>query len=188
MNPEIPDDHVVVGQIVTVWGLKGDVKVRVMTDFPNRLAVGKRLVVGGEERRIKRSRFTGKDAIVAFAGIDTREAAELLRNNYITLPISKLPKLEDDAFYHHELIGLRVETEDGRVLGTVSEVMETGANDVYVVKTPDGDLLLPAIYQVVKSIEPAEGRMVVELMPGLEPTPKAGTKKRPPEDDRDDDE
>jgi 16S rRNA processing protein RimM len=77
-------------------------------------------------------------------------------------------KLPRGRFYWHQIVGLRVVTVDGRALGTVKEILETGANDVYLVETDRGELLLPAIKDVVKEIAPERGVMVVELLPGMD--------------------
>ena len=77
--------------------------------------------------------------------------------------------LPEGRYYWHEVLGLEVQDEAGSAFGPVVDIIETGANDVYVVRTPAGDLLLPAIRDVVLSIDPRAGHMTVRLMPGLEP-------------------
>ena len=84
------------------------------------------------------------------------------------MPTDEVVKLPPGTFFWHQIIGLRVKDRDGAVIGIVSEIVPTGANDVYVVKTADGELLLPAIKDVVLEIDPERGAMVVQLLPGLQ--------------------
>jgi 16S rRNA processing protein RimM len=83
------------------------------------------------------------------------------------VPTAAALQLPKGQFYWHQVIGLRVESTDGQTLGTVRDILETGANDVYIVHGAHGELLLPAIKDVVKQIDPAAGRMLVQLLPGL---------------------
>ena len=110
----------------------------------------------------------GAQVILHLEGIADREAADALRGWLVQVPEDEAWKLPKGQYYWHQIIGLDVVTQDGRRLGTVSDILETGANDVYVVKRDGSDLLLPAIKDVVKSISPERGEMVVELLPGME--------------------
>ncbi len=101
-------------------------------------------------------------------GVADREAAEALRGWLVQVPEDEAWKLPKGQYYWHQIIGLAVVTRDGRRLGTVADILETGANDVYVVRREGADLLLPAIKDVVKEISPERGEMVVELLPGME--------------------
>ena len=108
--------------------------------------------------------------LVQFAETNDREAAEALRGLWIFIPESEAVTLEADTYYIHDIVGLAVQTEAGQLLGTVEEVLATGANDVYVIKTPGEtprEILLPAIAEVVKEIDLATGVMTVTLLPGL---------------------
>lgn len=180
-----PDDLVAVGVIVAPWGIRGDLKVRLMTDYPERFVRG-HFVIGGNTRyRVSGSRqLSGDMAVVTLEGVSTRDAAEALRDVILNVLESDLPDLEDDTYYYHQIVGLRAVDESGKEIGTVSDIIATGANDVYVVDTPDGELMLPAIEDVVKLIDIAAGRMVVEVLPGLDPLPKPKpkpeAKKAPP--------
>jgi 16S rRNA processing protein RimM len=110
----------------------------------------------------------GAQVILGLAGIEDREAADALRGWLVQVPEDEAWKLPKGQYYWHQIIGLDVVTKDGRRLGTVADILETGANDVYVVKREGGELLLPAIKDVVKKISPESGEMVVELLPGME--------------------
>lgn len=110
----------------------------------------------------------GAQVVLSLEGIDDRDAAEGLRGWLVQVPEHEAWKLPKGRYYWHQIVGLDVVTKDGRRLGAVAEILETGANDVYVVKREGGELLLPAIKDVVKKISPERGEMVVELLPGME--------------------
>lgn len=107
--------------------------------------------------------------LLLFAGIEDRNAAEALRGQLLYVAVDEVEPLEDGAYYYHEVEGLEVVDEHGARIGILREVLPTGANDVYVVKRPAGELLIPAIHDVVLSIEPERGRVVVRIPPGLDP-------------------
>ena len=110
----------------------------------------------------------GAQVILDLDGIEERETAEALRGWLVQVTEDEAWKLPKGQYYWHQIVGLEVVTKDGRRLGPVSDILETGANDVYVVKREDGELLLPAIKDVIKKISPETGEMVVELLPGME--------------------
>lgn len=102
-------------------------------------------------------------------GVETIEAAAALRGEYLYVASADAARPPRGEFYLHEIVGLSVETEDGRPLGRIAEVLRTGANDVYVVAGPLGEVLVPAIEDVVRRIDPAGGRVVVRPLPGMLP-------------------
>jgi 16S rRNA processing protein RimM len=124
------------------------------------------------EYRVERARVVPHSRGVALVlGLDAvadREAADALRGWLVQVPEDEAWKLPKGQYYWHQIIGLVVVTVEGRRLGTVADILETGANDVYVVKREGEDLLLPAIKDVIKEIAPERGEMVVELLPGME--------------------
>jgi 16S rRNA processing protein RimM len=122
---------------------------------------------GLEPRRVERQRLQGKRVVLKLEGIDDRTTAESLRGALVSVPIEAAVKLPPGEYFWHEIIGLRVEDGAGRPLGRVVEILETGSNDVYVVRSPDRELLLPAIKDVVRGIDRERGTMRVELLPGL---------------------
>ena len=105
--------------------------------------------------------------ILGLEEITDLDAAEAIRGWLVQVPESEAWKLPRGRYYWHQIVGLRVVTTEGEALGTVSEILETGANDVYVVKGDGGERLIPAIKQVVKQIAPERGEIVVALIPGL---------------------
>jgi 16S rRNA processing protein RimM len=111
----------------------------------------------------------GRAYTLKLRGIETITAAETLRGVDVVIPRSEAPPLAEGEFFVADVVGLRAVTTTGRALGTVAEVLSTGANDVYVVRGDAGELLIPAIRDVVTSIDPAAGLLQVEPIPGLLP-------------------
>ena len=147
--------------------MRGELKVELLTDFPERFQRGARVWLQGEPRRILASRPQGRSVLLMLEGIEDRRAAEAVRGEELLLPRPKaLPG--EDVFYQHDIVGLQVETAGGEALGKVESIFSTGANDVFVVRGERGELLLPAIEDVVKEIDLPGRRVVVELLAGLE--------------------
>jgi 16S rRNA processing protein RimM len=165
-----PDDFLVVGRIGRPHGVQGEVRFKVLTDFPERLVPGKQVYVGDgrEPRKISGLRGGGDYVILKIDGVEDRGQAGMLRSNFVYVRRSEVPSLGEGEFYTHELIGLKVETETGEVLGTISEILYTGANDVLLVlDETGGERLLPAIDDVLLSIELDAKRVLVRLLPGM---------------------
>src|SRR5215211_2025285 len=162
-----PASAVSVGRVVAAHGLKGEVKVEPMTDFPERFRRGARLWLDGEARRVLRSRWEKTLVCLALEGIEDRDRAEALRGKLLMLPQAASLE-ESDRYYLHDIVGLRVVDETGSVLGELVDVLSTGANDVYVVRGERGELLLPAIEDVVQEVDVQGGRVIVRLIEGLE--------------------
>ncbi|MBE3590265.1 MAG: 16S rRNA processing protein RimM [Firmicutes bacterium] len=164
-------DYVSVGEVVAPHGIRGDVRLRPETDFPERFP-GRRVRLGmeGPWRRILDARpHRGGLWILRLEGVSSREAAEALRGARLWVATAELPTLPAGRYYHHELIGLAVRTVDGRDLGRLAEILRTGANDVFVVRGPLGEVLLPALRSVVASVDLAAGAMTVAPPPGSLP-------------------
>ncbi len=160
--------RVAVGRINAPWGLRGHVKVTPLTSNPERLVPGATVLLLGAPVRILDVRHPRGYPIVLFEGYEGRNAAEDLRDALIEIDESDLPELPDGEYYVHDLIGLAVVTTAGEAIGTVDDVIETGANDVYLVRRPGArDVLVPAIASVVIEVDVARGRVVVEPVPGL---------------------
>ena len=161
--------YVAVGRIVGPWGLHGDLKVESLTDFPQRFAAGGRVCLGGVAYVIERCRWQRGHALLKLAGIDSTTAAEALRHRRLEVPEDELHPLGEGEYYHFQILGLEVRTTTGEVLGRVEQIISTGSNDVYVVRGPRGEVLVPAVDDVVKSVDPAAGRIEVEAVEGLLP-------------------
>jgi len=160
----------VVGKLLHPHGLRGEILMEVVTDFPERLQPGITIYVGETHRPLQiRSRRWHRDSLLlAFESFKDPEASGELRNQWIFVRAADRPELPEGEYYHHQLLGLRVVSDDGRELGKMAGILETGANDVYVIISPDGsEILLPAIESVVLDVNLERGEMLVHLLPGL---------------------
>jgi 16S rRNA processing protein RimM len=157
-----------VGKIVAVHGLRGDVRVGPMSDIPGRCHTLREVLVktsrGASLRRVVSATQEPKGTWrLHLEGVDDRTAAEALRGALLMVREEDCPPLPEGEYYVHQIVGLQVETTDGRQLGPVTDVLETGANNVYV--TDAG--LIPAIPQVVKSVDLEAGKIIIEPMAGM---------------------
>jgi len=158
---------IVVGRAIAPWGVRGEIKVEVMTDFPDRFSPQEEVHIDRRPLTIEQSRWHKGKVILRLATIHSVEAAEQLQGRYLEVPRSKLRPLAEDQYYRFQLIGLDVLTTEGRLLGQIAQILPTGSNDVYVVPTKEGELLIPAIDDVVKSVDLGKGCMVIEMIEGL---------------------
>ena len=162
-------EYLEAGKIVTTHGIKGEVKIMPYTDSPELLAEFDRLFIGKnkEELYIERSRVFKNMVIAKIEGIDTPEAAEKLRSKILYMHRDDL-ELDDDTYFIQDLIGLEVRDADtGEVYGKIADVLETGANDVYVIKGEDREYLIPAIADVVVSTDIDNNLMTIRPLDGL---------------------
>ncbi len=153
-----------IGKLRRPHGVHGEIQMEVWTDFPQRL---KRLItvyVGPDYRPMTliHIRMHGQLLLLSFDGFTTPEEVGQLRNQVVYTHTKSLPKLPEGEYYHHQLIGLRVVDEAGQVLGSLSEIIVTGANDVYVVRAQNGaEHLMPAIEDVILGVDLKKGEMRV---------------------------
>lgn len=161
-----------VGAVASVHGIKGEVKVFPTTDEPEKFKKLKtvKLKTEKEERemRLLSCRFFKNMVILKFEGIDSPEEAQRYRGATLWVPREQAVPLGEDEYYRADLVGLSVMTEEGEAFGTLTEVLETGANDVYEVTLSDGrTVLLPAIRDCIKKVDLEAGCMTVHVMEGL---------------------
>src|ERR1700694_572136 len=150
-----------VGQVAGAYGVDGAVKVIPLTDFEDRFAIGASLVLEGAEREVEWSRAGYPGLVVKFRGIDNRTIAELFRGRYLEIPEAAVRPLAEGRFYHHQVVGLTVRTSSGKQLGTIAEVLERPANDVWVSREGVVEHLIPATRDAVIEVDVAAGRVVV---------------------------
>jgi 16S rRNA processing protein RimM len=164
-------DYFVVGKIVGAHGVQGELKVSLMTDNPERFRPGARLFLESEEGPVLVEVVSVRPhkgmMLVRLASIQDRTAAERLQWRRLLILQTDAMPLGEHENYVHDLIGLRVESLAGEVLGEITEVLFTPANDVYVVAGPDGELLLPALRDVVLRVDLETGTMLVKVPDGL---------------------
>lgn len=161
-----------VGAVASVHGIKGEVKVFPTTDEPEKFKKLKSVLLktDKEEREIRLQwvKFFKNMVIVKFEGIDSPEEARKFRGAALWIPREAAVKLKENEYYRADLIGLSVLTEDGEALGMLTDVLETGANDVYEITLADKrTVLFPAIRDCVKEVDLEAGRMTVHVMDGL---------------------
>lgn len=160
----------VVCRVRRVHGLRGELLMEVLTDFPERLQVGLVVYAGREHKpyHIQSLRPHGQGLLVAFDELNSSEQAKELRDQFIFVRAEDRPPLPEGEYYHHQLLGLKVIGDNGQIYGIVKEILTTGANDVLVVLPPSGnDILLPVIPEVVRHIDLVTGEVHVSMLPGL---------------------
>jgi 16S rRNA processing protein RimM len=162
----------VIGKLRRPHGVTGEMLMDVLTDFPERLHKGVVVYMGAQHKRLKirSSRNQNKSMLVAFDGYTDPDAAGELRNELLYVRSDDRPPLPQGEYYHHQVLGLQVVDETGQSLGVLTKILDTGANDVYVVQPAHGpEILLPAIEQVILDIDLDRNQMKVHLLPGLIP-------------------
>jgi 16S rRNA processing protein RimM len=156
-----------IGRVVAPWGIRGEVKVEVQTDFPDRFSCGEIVYLQGNAVTIKSNRFQGNTVILKLDTIESRNAAELIRGASLEVPAAELKPLPKGEYYRFQLLELEIWSTEGKRLGKISDVISTGSNDVYEVSSETGTFLIPAIDDVVKSIDLDKGRMTIKIIKGL---------------------
>jgi 16S rRNA processing protein RimM len=180
-SPDGEPVYLVVGFLRRPHGLRGEIIMDVHTDFPERLRSGRKLFIGDEHTPMTLSgaRPHAKGMLVKFKDIETSEDAGQLRNQWVYVKSSDVPSLPEGKLYQHELFGFQVVEEHGNSLGELVEIIETGANDVYVVRNESGkEILLPAIPSVILETDPARRLIRVHLLEGLIDDRDPGDRKR----------
>jgi len=160
----------VIGRIIKPHGVRGEVRVEVHTDLPERFGWLETVYLGRKNPRpvaIEGVRYHKSWVLLKLAGIDDRIAAEGLRSQWLQVPRELGLPLADGQYYLYQLLNLEVFTEDDIHLGKVVEVMETKANNVFVVNGQFGEVLLPDIDDVIRKIDFDNKRITVRLLPGL---------------------
>lgn len=165
-------DELQVGVITQTHGIRGEVKVFPTTDDVNRFKKLKEVILdSGKERlnlTIEGVKFFKQFVILKFKDYDSINDIEKYKNAKLLVTREKAVKLKKDEYFIADLIGIKVVTEDGAAFGTLKDVLETGANDVYIVETEDGkEVLLPAIKECILKVDMDEAVMTIHLMDGL---------------------
>lgn len=166
--PEEPrEGYTAVGRVLRPHGLGGDVRVKAFSETGVNVQGGRTVFLDGVRREVLRSR-ADKDAwVLQLEGITNRTAAEEYRGALLEVPDDEVARESEDSYFVHELIGLRVVTSGGEELGTIAEVMQPGANDVYVVQGPRGEILVPVIADVIDRIDVTGGVVVITPLAGM---------------------
>ncbi len=163
------DRLVVIGQAGKPFGIKGEIRIRPFTESFEAFERSAVLVFGEHRYKVLGLRFHKGAALASLEGIDTPEKARNLVGSLVRTYEENLPPKEEDEYYWFELMGMRVLTRDGRDLGVVAGIMETGANDVLEVQGDLGEILLPLIDDVVLEVNTQRNEMIVDPLEGLLP-------------------
>lgn len=171
--------YLLIGEILRPHGVAGELKMRVFTHHPEHLSKLKRVFLSDStdannaiEYQLKSVRMNQDYALLRLIGINDRNEADLLRQLYVSVAIEDAVPLEEGEHYLFELIGMDIFTEAGVALGVLVEVLETGANDVYIVDGSEfGEVLIPVTEQTILSTDTASNRIIVRLPEGLLPSP-----------------
>ena len=165
------EDFLKVGVITTTHGVRGEVKVYPTTDAERFEELEYVLLDTGREQlrlTIDNVKYFKNLVILKFKEIGNINEIEKYKGKELWIPREEAQELEEDEYYIADLIGMEVVLEDGTSFGTLKDVLETGANDVYVIKTEDGkEVLIPAIGECILDVNPEENRMTIHLMKGL---------------------
>ncbi|NLX11645.1 MAG: 16S rRNA processing protein RimM [Chloroflexi bacterium] len=167
--------YLLLGRVLRPHGVRGELRIEILTDYPERIVPGSSVQIGpdpDDPATIETYEVTGarrhqQYLILRLEGLDDRNAVEPLRDQFLLVPLADAVPLEAGEFYLFQVIGVEVYTEDGEHLGAVADVIETGANDVYVVRGPRGEILIPDVEEFVLTVDIEAGRMTVRLMEGL---------------------
>jgi 16S rRNA processing protein RimM len=154
--------------------VRGELLVDFSADLLPLLSEGTKVYVGDEKRprRLARFRRHGKMHLISFQGLSTRTQADAFRDRPVRIRLQGTAPLPPNVYYHWQILGLRVETEAGEALGHIAEILQTGANDVYVIHDAAGEeLLIPAIEDVIRTVDLPQACMVIRLLPGLRAEP-----------------
>jgi 16S rRNA processing protein RimM len=164
--PALPPDRVLIGRLGAVHGLQGELRLFSLSDVPGRFeGLGEVWWLGargpGRVLKVAGLRPTGKGPLIRFEGIASPEAAAPLVNGYLAVPAEARAAAPAGAYFVDELLGCEVVDEQGRRLGAIAEIFQTGANDIYAVRDGDRELLLPALRTVILEVDLSARRMKV---------------------------
>ena len=166
------DEMVCIGRVSKPHGTRGELRIISYSDFPERFKDLQSVLVKTarelKEMRVEGARFHNRQVLLKFEGIDSMDEAERIKGALLMVDEKDVFPLPEGHYYHFQLLGLTVVDNERGELGTLAEIIETGANDVYVVNSPRfGEVLIPVIPQVVLDIDLALRRIQVSLLPGL---------------------
>ena len=155
---------VTVGKISSAWGLRGHLRIFPLTDNPNRFSKDSRLEIDNLVVIVQSVQQSKKHLIIKFDCVNNRTEAEGLHGSLVTVSQEQIGPPPEGSYYHYQIVGMEVVTEDGTSLGQVTEILSTGSNDVYLVRDRErNETLVPALEDILIKIDVAQNRMVVQL-------------------------
>ena len=167
MSPSVPDasnERLVIGRVGAAPGIRGELRIIPLTDFPERFSALREVMVGDELLHIESVKPQGKNFLMRFREYAVREDAQRLTGRLLTVARAEAAPLDEGEYYVFDIVGLTVYDEEDNELGTVENVLRTGSNDVYAVRSEDGrEILIPALRAAVREIDVPGGRMTVRF-------------------------
>jgi 16S rRNA processing protein RimM len=175
--PDETPNYLLLGEVLRPHGVRGELRVRLLTAYPERINQLKQVYLGSgvdddnpTVYAVEHMRMNPPYGLLKLRGIGDRDQADTLRALFVMVDMAHAVPLEEGEFYLYQLIGLTVKLEEGDVLGSITDVLETGANDVYVVDSPRyGEVLIPVTDETIVRTDIAAGEVVVALPDGLLP-------------------
>lgn len=169
--------YLLLGEVLRPHGVRGELRLRILTDYPERIGQLKTVYLGVDADdpkpkpyHVEAMRMNREYGLLKLREISDRDQADRLRQLFVMVPLADAVPLDEGEFYLYQLIGLTVKLEDGDTLGTLTDVIETGANDVYVIDSPQyGEVLIPAIDDTILKTDVGAGELIVRLPEGLLP-------------------
>jgi 16S rRNA processing protein RimM len=163
---------IAIGKVLKPWGVRGEVKVQSLTDFPERFKDLRRVYLVSPRGNeivcaVKSARSLGGMPLLLLEGYDSPEKARTIASWLIKIPQEEAVPLPEGQYYWFELIGMVVLSEEGERLGEITDVFATGSNDVYVMKRDGGEVYIPATKEIVKQIDRKARTMIIHVMEGL---------------------
>ena len=162
-------ENIKIGKIVNAVALKGEVKVYHYTDYKERFEEINELIIDNKKYKIENVRYQKEIAIIKLEGINDRTMAENIKDKDIYITENDLRELPEDTYYIKDLVGLKVvDYQSGNTIGTVSDVLQNSAQDIYTVKLENGkEIMIPAVSEFIKEISMDEKNIKVKLIPGF---------------------
>ncbi len=163
---------ITIGKALKPWGVKGEIKIQPITDFPERFKELTRVYLVSPKGKeitcpVKSVRYSGSVPLLLLEGYDTPERAKALNGWLVKVPEEEAVPLPEGRYYWFELIGMEVFSEAGEKLGAIVDIFQTGGNDVYVMKRGGKEVYIPATQEIVKQVDRKAKKMVIHLMDGL---------------------
>jgi len=174
-------EFITIGQILAPWDTKGKLKVEVITDFPQRFTPSSKVYINRQPMTIDSTEWHKRTVIIKLNTVDSIEAAQGLQGQPIEIHHSQVYPLPEGQYYQFQIIGLEVRTTRGELLGNITDILTADSNDNYVVRGAEGEILIPAIDDVVKSIDLNKGCIVIEPIVGLLSLNQKAAKNQPPQ-------
>jgi len=160
-------DYIVIGRIMGASGNAGQIRVDITTDFPQRYAEGSSVFVNKRPAVIESVEWHKGKAIIKLDIINDMRESRKLQGQFLEIHRTQVRPLPEGQFYHFQLVGMKVWTTGDELLGEITDILTSAGNDTYVIKGRDGDILIPAAEDIIKSVNLKNKKLVIEPIKGL---------------------